>query len=385
MKKKSKKKGLFEALFLTLNLLVMLPLFCAFFAQMLPPTSLALCSLCGLFFPYLLYANLFFVVFWLFVKYKFVLISLCVILLNINNIDRHFQFKPTAVPEPCVNCVKVMSYNVKLFGVYDDDSEPKTGAKKQKILNFLKEEQPDIVCFQEYFYENSKRINFPTTDTILPILKLDNDPKYYYQYFPQKLKNEYFYGLAVFSRYRIVRAEPVPMPEFSSNAAVFIDIRFKRDTIRIYNVHLASIHMDRADYETSRKFSNQESDSNFNENAKHIYDKLAQAFVNRKMQVDSLRAHMDACPYPIILCGDFNDTPASYSYNRLAKKLKDTFRKSGSGMGTTYNGDAIPAYRIDYILHDSEYRSYGHKVVRKVDVSDHFPIVSHISLQKSDL
>ncbi|MBQ7489582.1 MAG: endonuclease/exonuclease/phosphatase family protein [Bacteroidales bacterium] len=385
MKKKKSGKDLFKGILIALNLFVAIPLLLAFLAQYVPPTLSMICTFCGLAFPYLLYANFIFIIIWLIINYRFSLISLILVLININNIDRHYQFRAAEIPEPCVNCVKVLSYNVKLFGVYDNDDEPVTGAKKKKIFDFVAEERPEIVCFQEYFYENSKKIDFPTTDTLVSILNLDENTRHFYQYFPTNLREEYFYGLAIFTKYRIIDAGPVIMTENSSNAAIYADIKFKRDTIRIYNVHLASIHMDKTDYETSKRFSNHEEDPDFNRNAQAIYRKLGIAFEHRQKQVEAICAHMDSCNHPIILCGDFNDTPASYSYNRIASKLKDTFRKSGKGVGTTYNGDAVPAYRIDYILHDNAYRSYGHRVVKEVDVSDHFPIIATISLQKSDL
>ena len=385
MKKKNKGRGFFKAGLIIANLLVAVPFVLALLAQYIPPSFSILCSFCGLAFPYLLYANCIFVIVWLIINYRFSLISLVIILLNINNIDRHYQFRATDIPEPCINCVNVLSFNVKLFGVYDNDDEPVTGNKKSKIFDFVKEERPEIVCFQEYFYEKSDKINFPTTDTLLSILKLDPNTRHHYQYFPTNLREEYFYGLAIFTKYRIIDAGPVLMDETSSNAAIYADIKFKRDTIRIYNVHLASIHMDKTDYETSKRFSNHEEDPDFNRNARAIYRKLSNAFEHRQSQVEAICAHIDSCTHPIILCGDFNDTPASYSYNKIASKLKDTFRKSGKGMGTTYNGDAVPAYRIDYILHDEAYRSYGHRVVKEIDVSDHYPIIATISLQKSDL
>ncbi len=367
------------------NLIVLLPLFLAFCAQYIAPSASSICTLCGLAFPYLLYANMIFVVLWLFIKYPFSLFSLSLILLNINNIDKYFQFKATEVPEPCINCVKVLSYNVKLFGVYDSDEEAATGKKKQQIFKFLKEERPDFACFQEYFYEKNSKLNFPTTDSILTILNLDDDGKHCFQYFPMSYRNQYFYGLAIFTRYRIINSGHVNFSDSSANAAIFVDIKFKRDTIRIYNVHLASIHMSQDDYEASRKLATQVDDPEFNKNAKMLSDKLLLAFEQREVQVDSLRAHMDSCHHSIILCGDFNDTPSSYAYNKIARKLHDSFRRSGHGFGITYNGDAVPAFRIDYILHAPDFRSYGHTVAKQINVSDHFPIVTNISLQKSDL
>jgi len=145
---------------------------------------------------------------------------------------------------------------------------------------------------------------------------------------------------------------------------------------------LTSIHLDKIDYETGKYFSQNLNDPNLSKKTKNIYLKLDVAFKKRELQVKMLKNHIDSCRFPIILCGDFNDTPASYAYNQLAKKFKDTFRESGQGEGITYHGDAFPQYRIDYILYDKRYKSYGHTVTNSIKVSDHFPIFSYISLQK---
>jgi endonuclease/exonuclease/phosphatase family metal-dependent hydrolase len=71
------------------------------------------------------------------------------------------------------------------------------------------------------------------------------------------------------------------------------------------------------------------------------------------------------------VCGDFNDTPISYTYSTIKEKLADAFKESGIGIGNSYVG--IPSLRIDYILHDKKFNSYNYKK-NKYELSDHFPI-----------
>ncbi len=88
---------------------------------------------------------------------------------------------------------------------------------------------------------------------------------------------------------------------------------------------------------------------------------------------------MQNCKYKIILCGDFNDTPASYTYNLLTKKLKDSFVEKGNGFGRTYAGK-WPKFRIDYILHDENIKCVEHTVYKET-YTDHYPISSKFILQ----
>ena len=382
MAKGANTKTIFFWILMALNIIAGVPLLLAFFAGFTPPSFSRVIFCASIGFLYLLVANFVMIVAWFFINYRFALISVFLILLNINNIDRHFQFNATDVPEKVPGAIKVMSYNAQLFGLYTDSDMDKRRADNSKVMAYLREENPDIVCFQEYFWDKSESLNFHKTDTILTILGLDDNENYYYQYFPDTLRNAYYYGLAIFSRYRIVNTGVVPT-DSSSNAIIFIDFKFRSDTIRLYNAHLASLHMNATDYETSRQVTNNEyTDPAFDKNAKRLLRKLTDASVKREKQVDSLRKHIDESPYPVIVCGDFNDTPASYCYNKVAHNLKDVFRESGHGFGYTYHGANMPHYRIDCILHDKKYISFGYTVGTQLKVSDHYPVHATISLQK---
>ena len=82
-------------------------------------------------------------------------------------------------------------------------------------------------------------------------------------------------------------------------------------------------------------------------------------------------------PYPTIICGDFNDTPLSYTYQRLSEKKYDAFIKSGNGIGTTFI--KIPSLRIDYILYDKEFIS-SKFITHQNELSDHRAISCKIIL-----
>lgn len=374
-------KRIFFWILLSVNIVAAIGLLLAFCAQFLPPSFSGLTVCCGIGFLYILIVNACFVVAWLFVNYKFCLISLSLILLNVGTIDKHIQLKAKELPESCPNTIKIVSYNAQLFGLYSND-ESEREAAKGKVFNFLRTNDPDIVCFQEYFWDKSESLNFHTTDSILSIMDLDDNENSYYQYFTRNIKHQQFYGLAIFSKYKIVNAEPI-VTDSSSNTAVFIDIKYRSDTVRIYNLHLTSIHMNETDYSVSDQIiNNTMSDPSFDKNAKKLYSKITKSAITREKQARIIAEHIQNSPYPVIVCGDFNDPPASYCYNKIARGLKDSFRESGSGRGYTYHGTNMPQYRIDYILHSDKYNSFGHHVETSLMTSDHYPVLTHISLIK---
>jgi len=385
-KKKGAKsfKKIIIILFALANIIVAVALLGVFINHFVPPTGATRLAFLGLAFPYLLLINLIFSVIWIFLKYSFCIISLIPILLNINNIDSHYQIKGSTMPMRCSNCVKIMSFNVKLFGLYNSDKSTEQNKNKEKIINFLEKEKPDILCLQEYFYEKGHTRHFKTKEPVLSALGLANNEQYYYQYFTSNHKQETFYGMAIFSRYSIMRTGVVHMPDSSTVSAIFADIRYKNDTIRVYCVHAASIHFDKPDYSVGKQImENQLSDPHMNRNALVLLSKLNKTFKKRRFQAETLHAHIDSCRLPVIVCGDFNDTPASYAYYQIAKGLKDSFRESGAGKGFTYYSESFPSYRIDYILHTKTYNDYNHIVHTEMTVSDHYPLSTVISLQKN--
>lgn len=380
-----KKHNLFKTILKTflicLNILAALTLLFSFLAQIIPPTFSTIIAYCGLFFPYLFFVNAGFVVLWLFFDYRWALLSVVMILLNVNTIDKHFQLHEQEKPERCVNCIKVMSYNARLFGVYNTDKPKKRRQLKKQIINYIQKENPDILCIQEYFNDKSGKLNFKTTEDILDALDLPDNERAYRLYLPIEGKRKYQYGLAVFSRYRIIDCHTVYLNDSSANKSMYVNIRYGNDTLRVYNIHLSSMHIDNDDYETGHDIRNNNlSDPKINRRALRLYNKVAKAFDMRQAQAIAVRQNMDSCRYPMIICGDFNDSPASFSYHKIAHGFKDSFRSSGKGIGRTYYGISFPSYRIDYILHDKQYNDFGHHVGTELKVSDHYPIYTYISI-----
>lgn len=380
-KRSSWLKRILRLLFLLISVLAAGALFFAFLAKIIRPSFSHTIAFCGLFFYYILLLNILLTIIWLIIDYRFSLITVIPILLNVNNIDRHFQLRAQDKPETCANCIKVMSYNARVFGIYDANDNVSQRMKNKRTLSaFFKKEHPDILCLQEYFYDKSGKLNFNTTESILESLDLpDNERNYRLSLHSNS--GPYQFGLAIFSRYRIVNSGVVEMSDSSKNKAMFVDIRYNGDTLRIYNVHLKSMNLGHEDYATGKAMLHTDmSDPDIEEKAVRLYDKITYAFDQRQEQARCVRAHIDSCRYPIILCGDFNDSPASYSAHKVGHGFKDSFRSSGKGLGSTYFGDAFPSYRIDYIFHHKNYNNFGHTICKELTISDHRPIYTYISI-----
>jgi len=365
-------KKFIEGLILILNVLVAAALLLSYLAPFINPSRWFLPALFGLAYPYLLILNLIFVCYWLIRLKRQILISFVVILLGWNNLNNllPLNFRESEMP---VNAnqerlYKVLSYNIRQFNLYHWTREE---AVKERILDFLSKQNPDIICLQEYYVSNrsgetQKNISGKLNDMTESAVYYISDPKY-----------EAGTGIATFSRYPILKKSRIPF-NTTFNAAMYTDIQLKSDTVRVFNVHLQSIRFRQEDYafmDTVRfKYPNQQM-----RGIKNIGSQLKKAFIMRAEQTEIISSYVRDSPFPVIVMGDFNDTPQSYTYRKIKKGLNDAFRKSGKGFGYTYSGE-LPNFRIDYIMYGDPFISSGFKRVKK-DYSDHYPITTLLYLQ----
>jgi endonuclease/exonuclease/phosphatase family metal-dependent hydrolase len=178
------------------------------------------------------------------------------------------------------------------------------------------------------------------------------------------------FGIAMFSKYPMIAKGDVMFDAQSSedfNYCIYADIVKDQDTFRFYNVHLQSIKFQSEYYKIKEgdPMENLTDESTI----KYMLKKLHVAYQKRAEQARRVSEHASTSPYPTIICGDFNDTPLSYTYNQFNKRLKDAFINSSNGIGPTYIGK-LPAGRIDYIFYSPELASYNFKI-QKEELSDH--------------
>ena len=336
----------------------------------LNPSVFWVASLVALAYPVLLIVNLVFILYWLLIKSRALFISLFAVLIGYDNLKAQEQVNlfQAQVP-PAAQQIRVLSFNARLFDLYQWTGNPRT---RHKIFKMVQDEAPDIVSFQEFYTSQKKGRN--NLDTMATLQKA----KYVHVAYTETLRNTDHWGIATFSVFPIVHKGKILFNEKTNNLCIFTDLKINEDTVRVYNIHFQSNRFKQEDYEFLGNPAATPSNDEKIAASWNIIQRLRVGAIKRARQVEVVAAHIQNSPHPVIVCGDFNDPPASFTYNKISKGLEDAFVQSGWGVGNTYNG-LYSILRIDYLFHDPRFVSSGYCTIRQ-NLSDHFPIVADLWL-----
>ncbi len=261
-----------------------------------------------------------------------------------------------------------MTYNIHGFS-WQNKSLTKAEVR-HKAESYIRDEDPDLLFLQEFYLRGNK------PDSLMAEFAVSHHLPYHtYANYNGKPPKKVINSIAIFSRYRIIRSDFIKLPKHNV-FAVYADILMDRDTVRLYNLHLESFRFGPEDYSFYSTLTEPDYEKKpvpIGVGSKRMYWKLRKAFITRAIQVKNLTDHMNHCRYPIIMAGDFNDSPYSYTYRKLVRKKGDAYKSAGKGLfGATYSGK-FPSFRIDYILYSGTFRAVKYQR-SDLTLSDHYPV-----------
>lgn len=319
------------------------------------PIDFPLLSILGLGFPVFLLLNLGFLVFWLLFKTRGALIPIAGFLLCYVPVRKYCPLNVSReIPD---SAIKVLSYNVWLFDGWD---VPK--GEKSPILEYIKNQNADVVCLQE---ASAGELGQDRIDSVLDRV---------YEYKDSCMKGKYGDVLSIYSKYPIIRKEKIDYPSKGNQSAAFY-LKIRKDTVIVINNHMETTGLspDIRDHFTSMIKGKMETDST-TKKSKLLITQLGEGNKKRAVEADAVNAFVEAhLGQSIILCGDFNDGPISYSRRTIAQNLTDCYVASGNGPGVSYHKSGFYV-RIDHIMCSADWEPFQCTVDNKIKDSDHYPI-----------
>ena len=344
------------------NLATVLLMVASGFADHINPADHPMLSNLGMLFPFFLIANLLFVFFWLTFKWKKLWIPILGYALVYVPLTVYLPLNSTQdVPE---GTIKVISYNVCSYG-----GNYKYEQAFDTIYNYLIQEEADIVCMQEDV-DSWRRFVFQRYQKTFPY----NDTVFFYR------SSTSMNGVGIHSKFPILRRERINYPSLANGSMAYY-LLVDGDTILVINNHLEATHLSQEERNNYTKIisGKVQRDTVKNESLQ-LLEKLGQSAATRAVGADAVHRYIEEHrQYPIIVCGDFNDNPISYSRRTIAKGLKDCFVETGKGVGLSFNQKGF-YFRIDHMMCSDHFEPYNCKIDSKMDASDHYPLSCRLKL-----
>lgn len=361
-------RGFLKSIAFGINILTLLLLLSSWLSWTVSPERFSVFAYLGLGFAFTFVATVLFLFIWGFArKWKLLAVNILVILICFKPITAFFPVNIFSAKAPD-KTLKVMTYNVRGFA-WDVN---RGWDKNHPMIEYIQSVDPDIICMQEYLSVGwGVKTN---TKNLLKALK-----KYpYYSMTKLRPGDRFEYGLLCLSKYPIKKVLPIPIVT-SDNGSVLYEIDVDGKKITLINNHLESNRLASNDKKLYKKFIKQRDSQMLDEVTHNLERKLGGAYKTRAPQADLIAHYIsEQKTDATIVCGDFNDTPISYTYRTISKNLVDSYVETGFGSRITYHENFF-WFRIDFIMHSKNVKAYN-TTIDKVNFSDHYPVWTCIDL-----
>lgn len=319
-------------------------------------------------FPVVVLIHLVSIPIWFMVERKRALLPLVMFALAGIFLSRTYSFGHKADAQELQKSFSVMNYNVHSFERNEDLKNPDVRQKVRDMKRWVASSEADILCMSEYFSDRGRLFN---------INKALDSSGYVHSAFYSRNEEEHHthsWGLAVLSKYPILAQKDTIFE--AQNGMLQADIKIKGDTVRIIAVHLYSMTLKLSTLVRQKQMDGVKKEG------KNTFTRMRNGFVRRSAEMGALESWINASPYPVIVCGDFNEIPYGYVYSKMRDLLRNGFEEKGEGFGFTFN--RLPYFiRIDHqFYNDDKLQIQDFTTFNQVDYSDHYPVMGHYQFKR---
>ncbi len=328
------------------------------------PTNHWIAGFLMLSFPIVLVSQFFFLGFWLVLRPRWAVVPALLVLASLPFLDRTYKFRTEkeGTSTPRTPALKIVNYNVSSFFLHNNNE-----LVTEKVLEWLSDVDPDVICFQEF--ANRKQEG---RQSVIDQLKKAGYPYHAIMNNPDEESSSYITGVVTFSKYPILSKQDTLFSNM--NGMLQTDIQWQGSRMRIINVHMYSMTL------KLNKLASQKEYVGVKRETQGTIRRMKRGFVERNEEVEILESWVEDSDHPVIVCGDFNETPYGYVYGRMRRHLSNAFENRGNGFGFSYNN--LPYFiRIDHQFYSNDKLDLQEfNTLRKVPYSDHYPLVGSYSL-----
>lgn len=345
--------------------MLLLLLLLVYISPFISPERSEIFPLIGLGAPIIMLLFFIVTIYWIICWDRVAIVCVVAVLCGVGYMSRMVQVPVLKKYEPTGKLLKIATYNAHFFTTTDHKDV------MTRSINYFDTLGAGVICFQEF--ATSKQHNIDDINELL------SEFPYRYVHPTKDASSGVEYYSAIYSKYKIVNRGQLHFNTIT-NSSIFADIIYRSDTVRIFNNHLQSNNVTSSDI----KFLSGEGEPLTSENSIFrmfsISKKLSFNNGIRASQADSINKMIKETPYSVIVCGDHNVTPISYTYNRVRGDLQDAFMNCGSWYGYTFKSFG-KLLRIDYIFHSDKFETMSYK---SPDIlwSDHKPVIVELKYNK---
>lgn len=259
--------------------------------------------------------------------------------------------------------IRVLTFNVMLL-------QNKKKEKTPPAVQLIRSYNPDIICLQECPYSNNPARDYTKLHSYFG----DNWPYIYPDGKAQHAK-----GVAIASRYPILYTEDIPYPTQGNGSCLYILQLPEGKRLLVVNNHMESYSLTPAEKKSYKTSLKELSLKTIPRLAYQLQKRLGPALelraeAARRVAKRTQEVIQQYNVENVIVCGDFNDLPMSYTYHTLKGELSDAYAHCGKGLGVSYNEKYFP-FRIDHLFYSSSLEAIGVLIPPSKNCSDHNPLI----------